>query len=228
VRGKSPWLETLDESSCALVRKANEQYPVDVRATYRVCPPYTVDHRLAFTDRRDARGSGCKFREVSWCCYMNCPEDPRIHFLSGGEWFRYISPEHGVGSNIAPGYVPDDRLEVFPPRQGRSPFHWDRIERRFDEPFYYGRLGEMALILVFDKPNWLRFFCSPSGGGGSLLPGKTCPAWDFEWIIPETDCEVGREYEFRVRLVYKRYVSDEDVLQEFRKAQGELGGPAGS
>jgi len=222
-RGKAPWLETIDDSSCVLVREANEQHPVDVRAAYQVTAPFYVDHSLTFTDRADVRSRGCHFREVSWCCYMNCPEDSRIHFRSEGEWLRYVSPEHGVGSNIAPSYVPDDELEIFPEREGRRPFHWDRIDRRFDEPFYYGRLDHMAMILIFDRPKWLRFFCSPSGGGWSLRPGETCPAWDFEWIIPAAEYEVGKEYELRVRLVYKQFISDDDVLAEVRKAQDELG-----
>lgn len=153
---------------------------------------------------------------------MNCPEDPRIHFRSEGEWFRYISPTHGVGSNIAPAYVPDRELEVWPETQGRRPFHWDRIDRRFDEPFYYGRLGDMVLILIFDKPPWLRFFCSPTGGGRSLLPGQSCPAWDFEWVIPESAYAVNQGYDLQVRLVYKKFISDDDVLQEYRCAQEAL------
>ncbi len=222
VRGKSPTLEIVDESTCALVRAADDERPVDVRATYQVVAPYYIDHQLTFQDKRDMRGGGRDFREVSWCCYMNCPDDIRIHFLSEGEWFRYISPEHGVGSNIAPSYVPDQEMEVFPEQKDRRPFHWDRIARRFDEPFYYGRLGDMVLILIFDTPRWLRFFCSPSGGGGSLLPDRSCPAWDFEWIIPGSDYEVGREYDLRVRLVYKKFISDDDVLQEYQKAREML------
>lgn len=223
LRGKSPMLEGVDACTCALVREADERRPVDVRATYQVVAPYYVDHVLTFCDRKDVRGRGCGFREVSWCCYMNCPEDLRIHFLSGGEWVRYISPEHGVGSNIAPGYISEEKLETWPDVQGRRPFHWDRMDRRFDEPFYYGRVGDMVMILIFDIPHWLRFFCSPSGGGPSLLPGQTSPAWDFEWVIPESAYQVNREYRLRVRLVYKRFVSDEDVVQEVRTAQEALG-----
>jgi len=222
IRGKSPVLECVDDSTCALIRKADEWYPVDVRATYRVTAPYYVDHFLSFCDRSDVRREGCGFREVSWCCYMNCPEDPRIYFLSEGEWFRYISPRHGIGSNIAPADVSDDKLEIWPDIQVKRPFHWDRIDRRFDKPFYYGRFGDMVLILIFNTPDWLRFFCSPSGGGKSLLPGQNCPAWDFEWVIPESDYEVNREYRLRMRLVYKKFVSDDDVLQEYRNAQKEL------
>jgi hypothetical protein len=203
--------------------EADEECPTDVRATYRVVAPYYVDHILTFRDRRDRKRAGCAFRDVSWCCYMNCPEDPRINFLSEGEWFRYISPKHGVGANIAPAYVPDEELEVWPEVKTNRPFEWDRFDRRFDEPFYYGRLGDMVFILIFDTPRWLRFFCSPTGGGPSLLPGRTCPAWDFEWVIPDAAYRVDQEYQFRVRLAYKRFVSDDDVLAEFRKAQEELG-----
>jgi len=223
IRGKAPRLEARGERLCALVREADDDYPVDACATYEVGAPHYVDHVLTLTDRADVRGQGCDFREVSWCCYMNCPEDLRLNFLSGGEWLRYISPKHGVGSNIAPSYVPDDALEVWPELEGPRSFHWDRIERRFDQPFYYGRLGGHALMLLFDTPRWLRFYCSPSGGGESLREGGTCPAWDFEWVIPDSAYEVGRQYTFRMRLVYKPFVSDEDAVAEYEKAVAELG-----
>lgn len=222
IRGKSPRLEVRSATSCALVRDADESYPVDVCATYEVVDPHYVDHVLRFTDSGNAVGSG-GFREVSWCCYMNCPADPRIHFLSGGRWMRYISPRHGVGSNIAPAYVPDEELEVRPRVDGDRPFHWDRIRERFDRPFYYGRLGDHVMILMFDTPRWLRFFCSPSGGGPSLREGETCPAWDFEWIIPGSAYEAGRQYEFRVRLAYKPFVSEDDVVAEYEGAVRKLG-----
>jgi hypothetical protein len=227
IRGQSPRLEIVNATTCALVKPATNQRPVDVRATYQVKAPYYMDHALRFTDRENTLSSrtypGADFREVSWCCYMNCPEDSRIHFRSGGEWYRYISPLHGVGSNIAPSYVSDADLETLPPQQDRKPFHWDRIRDRFDEPFYYGRVGKMVLILIFDQPRWIRFFCSPSGGGTSMRIGEFCPAWDFEWIIPACEYRVGREYQLRMRLVYKLFVSDDDVLREYRKAQKQLG-----
>jgi hypothetical protein len=153
---------------------------------------------------------------------MNSPEDSQLHFLSNGGWVSYISPEHGVASNIPPSYLDDDELEVWPGVEGKKPFHWDRAPLRFDEPFYYGRLGDMVFLLIFDRPRWLRFFCSPSGGGRSLIPGLSCPAWDFEWIIPETEYKVGQEYELRCRLVYKPFESNDDVLREVRRAQEEL------
>jgi hypothetical protein len=223
IRGCGCRLEPIDDTRCALVCSADERSQSDVRAEYALSAPNYIDHTLSITDHADVRGPAA-FREVASCCYMNSPEDSHLNFLSDGEWRRYISPKHGVGSNIAPTYY-GDGVETFPdePSGDLRPFHWDRTEFTFDEPFYYGRLGDMLFLLVFDTPRWLRFFCSPTGGGASLIPGKSCPAWDYEWIIPESEYEVGREYTFRLRLVYKPFVSDGDVLTEVRRAQVDLG-----
>ena len=236
IRGKAPALRPVDNATVQLWRKADETWPVDAVATYRVRAPYYLDHELVVTDREDVRRrtADISFREISWCCYMNCPEDSRIHYLSNGEWHRYLSPQHGKGSRMAPTYVPADQIEKIPP--DAKPFHMHWYARGFDEPFYYGRVGPMVLILIFDQPRALRFFMSPSGGGNSLRadgvggnayeldekgalrhPQWHCPAWDFLWVIPDRDYRVGQEYKFRVRLVYKVYVSDEDVLAEVKR-----------
>ncbi|MCE9589184.1 MAG: hypothetical protein K8S99_01525 [Planctomycetes bacterium] len=231
LRGTRPHVEVVDDTTVALVRPLADGVTTERRGVYRVSPPHYVDHSLTITDHADRllrhAGPGKGYREVSWCCYMNSPADPRINFLSNGRWLDYISPKHGYGSNIAPSYIPDDQLEI-PPKQDHSrgypePFHVDRIGQRFDLPFYFGRLDRMVLILIFDTPRWLRFFLSPSGGGGSLLPGMACPAWDFEWLIPESAYRVGAPYTFRTRLVYKPFVSEDDVLDEYRRAVDELG-----
>lgn len=224
IRGKAPVLEAVDEQCVRLRHAPSATRPVAAVAEYRVAAPYYVDHTLTICDEKDVRHPQCDFREVSWCCYMNCPADPRLHFRSGGTWVSYLSPKHGEAANLAPAYVPNAELERWPARTAAEPgyFHWDRAALRFDDPFYYGRVGEMVLILIFrDHPRWLRFFCSPSGGGGSLFAGQTCPAWDFEWVVPAAAYAVGREYRFRLRLVYKRFVSNDDVLAEVAKAREE-------
>ena len=216
--------EQVDESTCVLSREADETYPVDARAVYKVSDPYYVDHTLTFRDRKDTRVPGYGYRESAWCSYMNCPPDPRVRFLSEGQWVAYMSPRHGLQSNIAPAFVPAETLEPFPSENvTRRSFRWSRAPLRFDEPFYYGRLGKMVLIFIFDTPRWLRFYCSPTGGGPSLVLGQFCPAWDFEYVIPPDAYEVDKEFTFRMRLVYKQYVSDDDVLEEFRRTQDELG-----
>jgi len=217
-------LQAVDDRTAVLYKPATDQDPTEAKATYRFVGPTCLEHTLVIKDVR-SRISSLGYREVSWCSYMNCPEDPRLHFLSGGQMTAYLSPEHGVGSRIAPSYVPKEQLEKLPPQdEKRQPFHVNWAPVKFDQPFYYGRLGQMVLLYVFDNPRDLRFFCSPTGGGGSLLPGQSCPAWDFLWIIPADKYQPGREFTFRLRLIYKPFVSDEDVLAEVRRAQAAMSG----
>ncbi len=224
LRGRRTFLEELDATSAVLTREPDRQRQSRTRALYRVEAPFTIHHELTLCDEADLRAPGCSFREVSWCNYMNSPDDPRLHFLADGQWLRYIPPSHGIHSNVAPASVPDDELEKWPNTGEGRPFHWHRAPFRFDEPFYYGRIGDMVLLLVFDQPQWLRFFSSPSGGGGAIQSERTCPAWDFEWVIPEGEYMPGRDFTFRVRMIYKRFHSDDDILLEVQKAQQILHG----
>jgi len=223
VRGKNPVFGAIDTTTAVLTRSADQRHPTDVEARYCVKPPYYVDHTLWFVDRSPVHSHGQGFREVSWCSYMNCPDDPRLHFLSNGRWTAYISPEHGSASNLAPSYRADVEPVYWPQIQDSRPFRWDLADVRFDQPFYYGRLDNMVLIFIFDTPRCLRFYCSPSGGGQSLLPGRSCPAWDFLWVIPSSSYRIETKYTFRCRLVYKPFVSNNDVLDEVNRTQQELG-----
>lgn len=226
IRGRTPKLNITGRNSCALVMEASEIFPKKVCAEYHVKDPYYIDHRLSLIDKKDNRLPDCGFREVTWCSYINSPYDNRISFLSNGNWHKYMSPEHGTKSNVAPAYL-KEKLEEWPikgpySQNGKRSFHWERYENKFDEPFYYGRLDHMVLIKIFDNPEWLRFYMSPTGGGQSLIKGKSCPAWDFEWVIPEYEYYINKEYIFKMRLVYKPFISNEDILNEFWKAKKEL------
>jgi len=229
MRGRSPEIISYGKTSCLLERKADKTYPVYSRAEYSVSAPYYLNHKFSFTDISDMRHKDCTFRIVTWCSYINSPEDPCLYFLSNGKWYNYISPSHGVEASIAPSYINEKNIEKWPSQSNsygeqitERPFYWNWHKERFDMPFYYGKLDNMVLIFIFDKPAWLRFFCSPTGGGKSLLHGKSCPAWDFMWIIPESAYSTGCEYTFRMRLVYKKFVSNDDVIVEYQKAQKEL------
>jgi len=220
-------LEYVNDSTAMLKREPTDDYPVRARLVYRARSPYYLDTELTIHDVVDliaARPAEGNERQVAYNCYTNSPEDIRINFLSGGQWERFIPAVHaGPGSSIAPAYLKDSELEVWP--QSDDPrFHWyKRYEKRFDEPFYYGRFGDMVLILVFDQPKLLRFYLSPSGGGDSMIAGQTSPAWDFEWLIPRKDYQANKDYTFRTCLVYKQFESDEDVIREVRKVQHDLG-----
>lgn len=227
-RGKADTvLEYVDDSTSVLKREPTDDYPVKARMVFRARSPYYLDTELTIRDAVDlvaAKPMEGDERQVAINCYVNSPEDIRINFLSGGQWERFIPSVHaGPGSSIAPAYLKDSELEVWP-KTDDPRFHWyQRYEKRFDEPFYYGRFGKMVLILVFDKPRWIRFYLSPSGGGASLIPGQTSPAWDFEWLIPRKDYRPNQDYLFRTCLIYKQFESDEDVIREVKKVQHDLG-----
>ncbi|MFH1071070.1 MAG: hypothetical protein V1794_15735 [Candidatus Glassbacteria bacterium] len=230
LRNRNPVVEQLDETSCVLKKESTEKDPTVIRAKFTAVAPYYLDYELETTDTQDRLG-GLGHHSIGFANYTNSPSDIRIHYLSNGEWYAWVPAPYdkdgkfgGPGSSVAPNYVPKEDFEVWPEGWDDPSFWWyKRHDRGFDEPFFYGRFDDQVVIWVFDQPKMLRFFLSPIGGGPSLIPGLTSPAWDFEWIIPKKDYEVGRTYKFRCRIIYKPYEGDEDVLKEVRKTQAELG-----
>ncbi len=78
----------------------------------------------------------------------------------------------------------------------------------------------MTLMLIFDrsysKDDEIRF---------SLFKFKVKdqqrkPAWDFQYVIHNVEEE--REYGYRGRLVWKKFVSEAECLREYESWQGTL------
>jgi hypothetical protein len=65
---------------------------------------------------------------------------------------------------------------------------------------------------MFGRSDGIRFTHSPSGGGYNAELQTTNPAWDFQFIIPSYD--VGKEYGFRARAVYRERCARQEVVQE--------------
>ena len=83
-------------------------------------------------------------------------------------------------------------------------------------PFYFGRSGENVFVLMFERTHAegeLRFAQSPTGGG------KGNPAWDFAYF--RRDYTINREFSFRVRAVYRKFTSLEDIVRLYEKWSGE-------
>ena len=73
----------------------------------------------------------------------------------------------------------------------------------------------MTLLFMFDADERFRMSHSPSGGGRDDRLNTTRPAWDFQFIIPEFD--VGAEYGFSTRMVYRPRMSREEVMSEYER-----------
>ena len=76
----------------------------------------------------------------------------------------------------------------------------------------------MVFILMFDKTysqdDQIRFSLFKF-----KVPRHPRPVWDFQYVINKV--EEDREYGFRGRLVWKRFVGKEDCLREYEKWQQE-------
>ena len=67
----------------------------------------------------------------------------------------------------------------------------------------------MVLAFLLDGgKEVIRFSQSPDGGG------KLNPAWDFQYLIPSP--EGGKRYSFKARIIYKPFVSENDIAEEYR------------
>jgi hypothetical protein len=153
----------------------------------------------------------------SWASYINSPLSGDIHFMHEGQWIRAHSPEHGVEATYCPTSLKDteDDLRHLDPEERRRGFHNAYSQQRFSEPFYFGRIRRMVMAFFFDTFDNIRFTISPTGGGVSILPDKTSPAWDWLWLIPHP--EPGKAYTLRIRMLYKYFAGREDIFAEYNR-----------
>ena len=125
------------------------------------------------------------------------------HYIGGGTYRHFsAAPLEYDGDH-------DSKLNV-----------WSYDWPRFTKPFYYGRAEHgMTLMLMFDHAHAtddeIRF---------SLFKFKVDdeqrkPAWDFQYVIHKV--EADREYGFRGRLVWKKFVSPGDCLREYQSWTGQ-------
>jgi hypothetical protein len=159
---------------------------------------------------------------VFFASYIQAPEDMSIQFSGRSRpgrgdqrprWIKHLPEKHGVAANHRPaGSNWDPSLD--------DGFNIDLVKGISDfeyvYPFFFGRSGENAVVMMFDRSNAegeLRFAQSPSGGG------KGNPAWDFVYF--RRDYVVNREFSFRARAVYRKFTSAEDVAQFYEQWSGE-------
>jgi hypothetical protein len=147
-----------------------------------------------------------------WASYINNPPDRNIYFRGVTEgqsienWITGFSETHGLKSTHR---AINDRYNFFFAPDFKASLANNYSDYRYSLPFYFGRFHNMAFAYFFDSHEVIRFSQSPTGGG------STNPAWDFQYLIPDPD--TWKEYSFRARLVYKPFISNEDIEQEYEK-----------
>lgn len=215
-----------DGKSAVLVRK-QEDDPWFMASTlkYTVTEPHyiDVDFRCIPHDRAlfGERGYAILF----FANYMNDVEQIGLNFrgIEGPneeeKWITADGPQRHPDWNHGGTYrsLPASDLQYDADHNFKLN-SWSYDYPRFTKPFYFGRAGKgMVLILMFNKihteEDEIRF---------SIFKFKVHrsprPAWDFQYVIRKIEEE--REYGFRARLVWKKFVSPEDCLNEYETWRG--------
>lgn len=204
----------VDDRTAELYQPETPVYGVESRMRFTFSEPYYVDAQFTCTPHKALRGGflGCFFAS-----YINAPEDKSIYFLAAGssldspKWNQFCTQQHDRDSTVM---WERDELPVEFERGGTTLYNCIS-PLRYAEPFFYGRWRDMVLIYIFERGAPIRFAHSPSGGGSTPDGTDTNPAWDFQFFAP--DAKPGREYGFKMRLVYKPWAGRDDVLSEVRR-----------
>jgi len=184
----------------------------EMLTTFKIVPPHYVDvtfRCVVHSDDFFKHG----YAGLFFASYILAPSDKHIYFKgfendeSTSKWISAYSKKHGeesthVGVNDNPDnfyFAPDFNVVL---AHNFSAY-------KYELPVYYGRFHNMISAFMFDTPEVIRFSQSPTGGG----PDN--PAWDFQFIIPEV--KKGKEYSFRARIVYKPFIDNEDILNEYNQ-----------
>ncbi|MFQ5808042.1 MAG: hypothetical protein ACE5JM_00360 [Armatimonadota bacterium] len=188
---------------------------------YRVSAPYYLDLEISTASAGGAM-------HINSASYMNGPTDRHIYFLDpDGRWQKHFDPEHGNAASVYPAGTPLPVLQRVPNaryKHGTNSFADSVSQWRYDPKyaFYYGRFRDMVYMQMFPPRCGVIFYMSPTGGGRQA-DGRPNPAWDWRGpLVPSALAEGWAT--LRMRVVYKKYVSDDDCLDEYIKWTRSEGG----
>ena len=182
---------------------------VESQTRFELTAPHHVDISVRFIIH-DGKFFEHGYAGLFWASYINRPPDRSIYFLGREKgqntvkWIKAFSAEHGTESTHT--WIHDTSALYFAHQfNARLASHFSNY--LYEAPYFYGRFHQMVLAFFFDRTEGIRFSQSPTGGG------EYSPAWDFQFIVPQFTA--GREYSFRVRMVYKKWAGREDIVDEY-------------
>jgi len=204
--------EQIDSTRAILHQSTLPHWKVESTTTFQLVDPYYLDIDFECIPRSDHFEGGAF--GIFWASYINAPLDKSLYFFRAGEegariWQQFCTQYHNHDSTVKSSH---DTFNWNFSSETRDSLFSSISKIRYAEPFFYGRFRNMVLILIFENSEGIRFSHSPSGGGFTENGTDTNPAWDFQWINP--NYVVGKTYQFRYRVVYKKWVDRADVLAE--------------
>lgn len=211
-----------DPYSVALVRRhEDDPWALESTMKYTVRAPHYIDFEFSCRPYDANRFGDRRYGLLFWADYMNNVDDVALHFrgvAGAGQDEQWIAADAPPGH---PDYVGGGTYRhIAAPALEYDADHniklnvWSYEYPRFTRPFYFGRAEQgMTLMLMFDRAyseeDEIRFSLFKFKVGDQVRR----PAWDFQYVIHRV--ATGRQYGFRGRLVWKKFVSDADCLREY-------------
>lgn len=204
--------QKLSDVAAQLYQPPTPTFGLESWTAFRLVAPHFIDFEFRCIPRRRAFRHG--YIGLFWASYINAPENKSLYFRDEQGWVQFCTQAHNLMSTVCHR---DDQVQL-PFLEGTEETLYKNFSPlRYTDPLYYGYFGTHVFVLMFDRAEGIRFSHSPSSGGPPSFPN---PAWDFQFIIP--GYEVGREYGFRLRAVYRERCSREEILREFALWQTTL------
>jgi len=226
-QGKYDLFQLPDRNSVVLVRNRKDS-PWDVSSTliYKVTKPHYIDVEFRCKAHNTKLFGKRGYAIFFFANYMNDVEEVPLNFLGvqyAGEKEKWITAEAPKGHPDWNGGGTYRHINAAPLEYDKDMNFrlnsWSYDYPRFTKPFYYGRAAHgMVFILMFNKTftqdDQIRFSIFKF-----KVPKHPRPAWDSQYVINKV--KEDKEYGFKGRLVWKRFVSAKDCLREYEKWQSE-------
>lgn len=215
-------LRDVTPEGCTLDYAPRASCHIACSIAYRVTPPHYVDVAIEARSGREE----WRFREAAlfFATIVRAPvytgvtlrgRDTGVDVRGGNPWHYFNGFASLPGRTVHPARVAQPELR----RADDAPpaYFYDDSSLRFEEPFFFGRIEQMVFALLFppDERENVRFVINP------LAPAFGGPAWDFFWVLRDPSPE--RVFRLPLRVMWKPFVSDADVLREYETYAAGVG-----
>ena len=217
-----------DGLSAKLVRKGEDDpWALASSLRYSLAGSNAIDFEFECRAQNSELFGERAYAVLFFANYMNDVADVAIHFRgvaapgSAEEWIRADAPSGHADYNSGGTYRSLVARDLqYDTNHNFKLNLWSYDYPRFTQPFYFGQAAHgMVLILMFDRmhseQDEIRFSLFKF-----KVPKRPRPAWDFQYVIHKV--EPGRLYGFKGRLIWKKFVSPEDCLEEYQRWRQRL------
>jgi hypothetical protein len=218
--------QKLSEAEAELHQPPTPTFHLESWTRFLFVEPHFIDFRFRCVAREPTFQRG--YIGIFWASYINAPLDKSLYFLGypargmDSLWCQ-LSPLHHRHENTVRHR--EDELDLTFRSDYRGALFRNPSPVRYDLPLCYGLFEEHVWLLMFDRTEGIRLAHNPYGGNHDAIRRTTNPAWDFQYVIP--GYEVGKEYGFRARAVFRPLCSREEILEEYRRWKGDMSERAG-